>query len=99
MSSWVPIGPAPIINGQAEGIESADGDNPVSGSIADIAPSVSNPDVIYVAATNGGVWKTEDATAATPHWVPLTDFALPSLSLGSVAISRVRPTAGSDSDV
>ena len=91
MSSWVPIGPAPIINGQAEGIESADGDNPVSGSIADIAPSVSNPDVIYVAATNGGVWKTEDATAATPHWVPLTDFALPSLSLGSVAISRVRP--------
>jgi len=90
MSSWVPIGPGPIINGQAEGIKNVDGDNPVSGSIADIAPLVGNPDVIYVAATNGGVWRTTNATAPKPHWVPLTDFALPGLSLGSVAISPVR---------
>src|SRR5262249_2528905 len=76
MSSWIPIGPAPIIEGQAEGIKSADGDNPVSGSIADIAPLVGNPDVIYVAAASGGVWKTKNATAPKPHWVPFYTYDL-----------------------
>jgi hypothetical protein len=32
-----------------------------------------NPDILYVADEGGGVWKTYDATAATPHWLPLTD--------------------------
>ena len=96
MASWIPIGPGPIINGQAEGIEAPEGKNPVSGCIVDIAPLLAtryyngNANVIYAAAANGGVWKTTNAMASTPHWIPLTDFALPSLSLGSIAISPVR---------
>ena len=97
--SWTQAGPGPIIDGQAEGIVTAQGNNPVSGSIADVAPLVTtpnysgDPNVIYVAATNGGVWKTTNALAEVPFWVPLTDLTLPSLSLSSLAISPVETDA------
>jgi hypothetical protein len=92
-TTWVQQGPGPIINGQDEGITSALGNNPVSGAIADVAPG-STADILYVATVNGGVWKTTNATAATPIWTPLTDSAslaapgqTPSLSLDSIALS------------
>jgi hypothetical protein len=84
---WVQQGGGPIINGQDEGITSPQGNNPVSGSIQAVAPSATDSNTIYVATTNGGVWKTTNATAATPIWTPLTDQALPALSLGSIMIS------------
>jgi hypothetical protein len=99
-SAWVAQGPGPILNGQSEGITSAQGNNPVSGAIEWVAPLVTTPnytgnaDVIYVATVNGGVWKTTNATAATPTWTPLTDSGqfnnggLPAgMSLNSIAIS------------
>src|SRR5262245_40690462 len=76
---WVAQGPGPIINGQDAGITSPQGNNPVAGAIEAVAPLVTTPnytgnaDVIYVATVNGGVWKTTNATAATPSWTPLTD--------------------------
>jgi hypothetical protein len=99
-STWVAQGPGPIVNGQDEGISSPQGSNPVAGSIEAVAPLVTTPNyagdanVIYVATTNGGVWKTTNATAATPTWTPLTDSGqfnnggLPAgMSLNSIAIS------------
>src|SRR5207253_3179276 len=80
---WVAQGPGPIRNGQEEGLTN----NPVSGAINAIAPSALNADIVYVGAVNGGIWKTTNATAASPTWTPLTDQALPALSINSMAVS------------
>ena len=92
-STWVAQGPGPIINGQDQGITSALGDNPVSGAISQVVVG-STSDILYAATVNGGVWKTTNATAATPTWVPLTDNAslaqagqFPSLSTQSIDLS------------
>jgi len=90
-ADWVAVGPAPAIDGQDEGITSPEGNNPVAGAINGVAPSATDANLIYVASVNGGVWKTTNAKAASPTWTPLTDQALPSLSLGSIAISPLDP--------
>jgi len=64
--------------------------SPVSGAINAIAPSPTNPDLLYVGTVNGGIWKTINATAESPAWTPLTDKHLPALSINSLAISPVR---------
>jgi hypothetical protein len=70
-ASWVPIGPGPVAN------------NPVfSGRIEDAVADPSNPDVMYVAADGGGVWKTTDWNDPSPVWTPLTD-SQPSDETGS----------------
>ena len=85
---WVQQGPGPTINGQDEGITTPLGNNPVSGCIQAVAPHPTDPTILYVAGVNGGVWKTTNATAATPTWTPLTDQALPGLSIRSLASVR-----------
>src|SRR5437016_5714811 len=54
LSTWVPKGPAPIVNGQTPG------NDPVSGRIAALAADLNDPNLIYLAAAGGGVWKTTD---------------------------------------
>src|SRR5437764_878842 len=63
-TQWTNIGPAPIVNGQDPG------QGPVSGRISGLAADPSNPNVIYIAASGGGVWKTTDGGTT---WTPLTD--------------------------
>lgn len=46
-----------------------------------------NPNIIYVGAANGGVWKS--ANGGT-FWYPLTD-AQPSMSMGAIAIDPANP--------
>lgn len=46
-----------------------------------------NPNIIYVGAANGGVWKT---TNGGTFWFPLTDNQ-PSLSMGAIAIDPTNP--------
>lgn len=84
---WVQQGPGPILNGQDEGITSAQGPNPVAGAIQAVAASPSDANTIYVATVNGGVWKTTSARNSIPTWTPLTDGQLPGLSFNSIAIS------------
>ena len=76
---WDSQGPAPGINGQ----EDVPPDNQINGAVQAIAVHPTNPDILYVGGVNGGVWKTNNATSAAPHWVPLTD-GFPSLSIGAV---------------
>jgi hypothetical protein len=87
---WVPAdiggpyavqGPGPSHNGQLEGIPN----RPVTGAINALAAHATNPDVLYLGAVNGGLWRTTNATAANPAWTPLTD-TLPSLSIGRDAL-------------
>jgi hypothetical protein len=105
-ASWVEQGPRPMNNpaGGTAGITSPLGMNPSVGGIQAIAQLkttpfyTGNPAVIYVASVNGGVWKTTNGTAASPHWTPLTDKGqfnsggLPvGMSLNSLKISPLDP--------
>ena len=91
---WIQQGPGPIIGGQDEGITSPLGNNPVAGSCTSLAASLTNPDILYVGAANGGVWKTTTATAASPIWTNLTDQALPASSINALALSPLDPNDG-----
>ena len=86
-SIWVPQGPSPTRNGQVEGIFNGE----VVGCIHAVAPHPTNPDILFLGGVNGGVWRTLNATAASPTWVPLTD-ALGSLSISSIEFDPTDPT-------
>src|SRR5262249_45611091 len=84
-ATWVEQGPGPITGGLVEGLPT------VAGAVEAIATAPHNADLVYAGAVNGGVWKTTDARAADPTWVPLTDLQLPGLAINSLAVSPVDP--------
>ncbi len=71
-STWTQIGPQPIVAGS----------NNLSGRVTAIAPDLKNPNIVFLGAAEGGVWKTADGGAT---WSPLTDNQ-PSLATSTVAI-------------
>jgi photosystem II stability/assembly factor-like uncharacterized protein len=75
--TWTAQGPAPIINGQVEGIPN----KPVAGAVNSIVARPSDANTVWIATVNGGIWKTTNALNSSPTWVPLTDN-LSSLSTG-----------------
>lgn len=77
ISNWTPLGPAPIPNGQTTTRV-----DPVSGRVSAIAVHPTNPNIVYVGAAQGGVYRTLDGGAT---WMPLMDGAL-SLAIGSITI-------------
>jgi photosystem II stability/assembly factor-like uncharacterized protein len=79
--TWTAVGPAPLNFGQAPG------GLPVSGRISAIAADPNNPNVVYLAAAGGGVWKTTDAGA---RWTPLTDDQA-TLFMGALALAPSDP--------
>ncbi len=87
--AWVAQGPGPAISGQVENILP---NNEVSGAIHTAVSHPTDPDILWVGATNGGIWKTVNATAASPSWTPLTD-AQTSLSIGAMELDPSDPTA------
>ena len=92
-STWVSQGPGPIINGgNVEGITSPDGSRPEAGATEALAASPTDANLVYAGTVNGGVWKTTNATAATPIWTNLTDFTLPAQSIDSLALSPLDAT-------
>ncbi|MFI5378942.1 MAG: right-handed parallel beta-helix repeat-containing protein, partial [Tepidisphaerales bacterium] len=68
-----------------------DQNNPVSGAVNALVPIPTDPNTLYAATVNGGIWVTHDALATdpysegAPYWVPLTD-RYPSLSFGALAL-------------
>jgi len=86
--TWLEQGPGPILNGPNTQVLP---DNRVAGASNAIATDPANANLLYVGTVNGGIWKTTNATAANPTWIPLTDFQLPALSIRSLAISPVDP--------
>jgi|GEM_PF-2056942 len=77
--NWVDQGSSPILNGQSIGITN----NPVTGSVHALAAHPSNADILFAGGSNGGVWRTQNSTAANPTWTPLTD-TFQSLSMGAM---------------
>jgi photosystem II stability/assembly factor-like uncharacterized protein len=76
---WKPQGPRPTTGGQVEGIL----DKEVVGAVKAVAAHPTNPDIVYMGAVNGGVWRTSNARNASPTWEQLTD-AQRSLSIGAL---------------
>jgi hypothetical protein len=58
---WVSQGPIQTTGGQILGMD--DQGKPVSGAIQAIAVDPRDPNVVYVASVNGGVWKTTNVNA------------------------------------
>ena len=75
-----PRAPHPTTGGQVENLLP---ENQVSGAIHTVAAHPTNPDILYAGAVNGGLWRTQNATATRPNWTPLTDFQA-SLSIGAL---------------
>lgn len=84
---WVPQGPAPTVFGQVENVVP---DNEVVGAIHSVVAHPTDPDVLFIAAVNGGIWRTENATALRPTWTRLTD-GLASNSYGALVYDRNDP--------
>lgn len=82
LNTWVPIGPAPIPNGQTSPIL------PVSGRVTAIAVHPTNPNIVYVGTAQGGAYRSLNGGAT---WTSLMDNAL-TLAVGSIAISPSDPS-------
>ena len=86
--TWTAQGPAPIRNGQQ--VQNLTPNNEVSGGIHAVVAHPTDLNILYVGAVNGGVWRTTNATAASPTWTPLTDFQQ-SLSIGALEMDPSNP--------
>ncbi|MDJ0976658.1 MAG: sialidase family protein [Planctomycetota bacterium] len=80
--NWVAQGPRPITNGQVEGPTITNGE--VVGALHSVACHPTNVNIIYVGGVHGGIWRTTNATAATPVWTQqlpstATDLAIADL--------------------
>ena len=80
---WDSIGPAPIPNGQTTAIQA-----PVNGRVAAVAVHPTNPNIVYVGAAQGGVYRSLDGGAT---WTAIFDSAQ-SLAIGSIAIAPSQPS-------
>ena len=78
-AAWRPIGPAPI---------PVSSSTAYSGRVSAIAVHPTNPNIVYVGAAQGGVYRTLDGGAT---WTPLMDSAR-SLAIGSITVSPSDPT-------
>jgi hypothetical protein len=61
-----------------------------SGRVRQILAHPLDADVLYLATSGGGVWKTYDARSATVRWDPLTD-ALGTTAVGTLAMDPSNP--------
>ena len=77
--TWLAQGPGPALDGDVENIFNG----PVAGAVHAIAAHPTSPNILYVGAANGGVWKTTNAFSSSPIWEPLTD-QFDSLSIGAL---------------
>lgn len=79
---WRAQGPGPTVGGQVENIEP---DDEVVGAVHTLVAHPVNANVVWLGATNGGIWRSDNATARQPNWIPLTDDQ-PSLSVGALEL-------------
>ena len=84
---WISEGPGPILFGQVENILP---NNEVVGAVQTVAAHPTNPAILYAGTVNGGIWKSTNATVASPFWTPLTDN-MPSLSIGALEFDPANP--------
>ena len=79
---WQQLGPDPI-TGEQMGELAID----ASGRVTAVAVHPTNPNIVYIGAAQGGIWKTTDGGNS---FVPLTD-AQASLAVGTIALDPSNP--------
>ena len=87
--TWRALGPAPKRGGQSE---NAQPNNEIVGAVNALAAHPTDANVLYAGAVNGGVWKTTNATAASPTWIQQTDPQA-SLSIGALDFDPLDTTS------
>lgn len=83
-ATWTAVGPGGL--GSTSSFGGGKG-GPVSGRVSGVAGDPTNANVLYAAASGGGVWKSIDAGK---DWLPLTDNQA-TLVMGSIAVSKSNP--------
>ncbi len=83
LANWTPLGPLAVPNGQTYGGTRI----LISGRVTAIAPHPTNGNRIYIGASRGGVWRTDDGGNT---WTALGDDQ-PSLAIGALAIGVDNP--------
>ncbi len=81
LAKWIPQGPGPSQNGDVENVTP---NNEVVGAIHTVLAHPTDADTLWIGATNGGIWRTTNATDTSPNWEPLTD-EFRGLSIGAMA--------------
>jgi photosystem II stability/assembly factor-like uncharacterized protein len=81
--------PRPLSNWRNIGVTGTTATAFSAGCTVAIAFDPTNADIMYVGAQGGGVWKSMDHGAS---WVPLTDYALPNMTVASVAVDPHSPS-------
>src|SRR6266567_8250269 len=77
-STWFPIGPADVSNGQTYGAGRVN----VSGRATVIAVNPSNPNDVWLGTATGGLWHSSNGGV---NWLPMSDNEA-SLSIGALAL-------------
>jgi hypothetical protein len=83
---WVPLGPTDALS-EFNGSDIAGVD---SGRPNSILVDPRDPNIVYMAVSGGGVWKTFDFLSPTPSWSPLTDTQ-PNLAIGAMVLDPAAP--------
>ena len=86
---WLESGPFQAAEGGVTGISGAV-PNPTSGAVEEVAPHPTDPNILFAAGVNGGVWRTTNALNGNPTWTPLTD-QMASLSVGDMDLNPANP--------
>ena len=82
--AWTSIGPKPIDTANPTYPDTPDlGFHNVSGRVTALAVNQGNPDVVYMGAADGGVWKTTNGGVT---WAPKGDTQLATQSIGAIAL-------------
>jgi photosystem II stability/assembly factor-like uncharacterized protein/protocatechuate 3,4-dioxygenase beta subunit len=74
--SWTPIGPQPLLNGEAPGRPNA------TGQFASIAVDPTNPNLLFASSSVGGIWTS---TNGGNTWTPRTDQFVPAVAPSTTA--------------
>jgi BACON domain-containing protein len=87
---WTPLGPTPVADEKNIGptAQTTSDFGRTSGRITSLATDPVNPNIIYLGAAGGGVWKSADGGAS---WSTSTD-SQPSIAIGSLAVDAAGTT-------
>lgn len=86
---WIPEGAAPNTQGQVENIVP---DDEVVGAVHCIVTHPTDPDIMWVGAVNGGLWRTNNGSAGSPTWIRQSDSAMGSQRSLSISALDLDPT-------
>ncbi|MEP3480196.1 MAG: Calx-beta domain-containing protein [Fuerstiella sp.] len=57
-------------------VDTTDANNRIAGGVEEVLAHPTDPNILYAASVNGGIWKTTNGASANPTWVVQTDNLL-----------------------